>query len=319
MGSEMCIRDSYGRFAEEYMAMPVVKGEKTRDERFPGAVNTYSIEAMMQDHKALQAGTSHFLGQNFSKACKINFLNQEGQEVFAWTTSWGVSTRLIGGLIMTHSDDDGLVLPPRLAPRHVVIIPIFRGDDDRSEVLGYCEKLKAEIETREYDDGKVRVELDDRDIRGGEKVWQHIKKGVPIRLEVGPRDIASDSVFMGRRDFSPKDKSGVSREEFVTRVPEILGEIQKGLYDKALKFREDRTRTIDNLDEFREFFSSEAEGGFAGGFALSHFADDGGGEALLKELKVTPRCIPVDEAGNLGECIFTGKPGSRLTVFAKAY
>ena len=147
----------------------------------------------------------------------------------------------------------------------------------------------------------------------------HIKKGVPIRLEVGPRDIASDSVFMGRRDLSPKDKSGVSREEFITRVPEILGEIQKSLYDKALKFREDRTRTIDNLDEFREFFSSEAEGGFAGGFALSHFADDGGGEDLLKELKVTPRCIPVEEAGNLGECIFTGKPGSRLTVFAKAY
>ena len=273
----------------------------------------------MQDHKALQAGTSHFLGQNFSKACKINFLNQEGQEVFAWTTSWGVSTRLIGGLIMTHSDDDGLVLPPRLAPRHVVIIPIFRGDDERSEVLGYCEKLKAEVEARDYDDGKVRVELDDRDIRGGEKVWQHIKKGVPIRLEVGPRDIASDSVFMGRRDLSPKDKSGVSREEFVTRVPEILGEIQKSLYDKALKFREDRTRTIDNLDEFREFFSSEAEGGFAGGFALSYFADDGGGEDLLNELKVTPRCIPVDAAGDLGECIFTGKPGSRLTVFAKAY
>ena len=244
------ILDVYGRFAEEYMAMPVVKGEKTRDERFPGAVDTYSIEAMMQDHKALQAGTSHFLGQNFSKACKIKFLDQEGKEVYAWTTSWGVSTRLVGGLIMTHSDDDGLVLPPRLAPKHVVIIPIFRGDDERAEVLGYCEKLKAEIEEQTFDHAKVRVLLDSRDIRGGEKVWQHIKKGVPVRLEVGPRDIASDSVFMGRRDCSPKDKSGVSRAEFVTQVPAILEEIQKNLYDRALAFRQERTRTIDSIDEF---------------------------------------------------------------------
>ena len=315
----LAILDLYGRFAQEYMAMPVLKGEKTRAERFPGALNTYSIEAMMQDHKALQAGTSHFLGQNFSRACKINFLDQEGQEVYAWTTSWGVSTRLVGGLIMTHSDDDGLVLPPRLAPRHVVIIPIFRGDEERAEVLGYCDKLKAEIGAQTFDDAKVRVELDSRDIRGGEKVWQHIKKGVPIRLEVGPRDLASDSVFMGRRDCSPKDKSGVSREEFVARVPELLGEIQKNLFERALKFREDRTRTVDNVDEFREFFATETEGGFAGGFALSYFADDGGGEELLKELKVTPRCIPVDGEADVGDCIFTGKPGSRLTVFAKAY
>ncbi|MEC7923513.1 MAG: proline--tRNA ligase [Planctomycetota bacterium] len=313
------ILDVYGRFAEEYMAMPVVKGEKTRDERFPGAVNTYSIEAMMQDHKALQAGTSHFLGQNFSKACKIKFLDQEGKEVYAWTTSWGVSTRLVGGLIMTHSDDDGLVLPPRLAPRHVVIIPIFRGDDERAEVLEYCEKLKAEIEEQTYDQARVRVELDSRDIRGGEKVWQHIKKGVPIRLEVGPRDMASDSVFMGRRDCSPKDKNGVARAEFIAQVPAILEEIQKNLYDRALAFRQERTRTIDSIDEFREFFASGEDGEHGGGFALAHFVDNGGGADVLKELKVTPRCIPIEGDDEEGKCIFTGEPSTRRVVFAKAY
>ena len=313
------ILDVYGRFAEEYMAMPVVKGEKTRDERFPGAVNTYSIEAMMQDHKALQAGTSHFLGQNFSKACKIKFLDQEGKEVYAWTTSWGVSTRLVGGLIMTHSDDDGLVLPPRLAPRHVVIIPIFRGDDERAEVLEYCEKLKAEIEGQTYDHAKVRVELDSRDIRGGEKVWQHIKKGVPIRLEVGPRDMASDSVFMGRRDCSPKDKNGVARAEFIAQVPAILEEIQKNLYDRALAFRQERTRAIDSIDEFREFFASGEDGEHGGGFALAHFVDNGGGADVLKELKVTPRCIPIEGDDEEGKCIFTGEPSTRRVVFAKAY
>ncbi|MEE3180664.1 MAG: proline--tRNA ligase [Planctomycetota bacterium] len=313
------ILDVYGRFAEEYMAMPVVKGEKTRDERFPGAVNTYSIEAMMQDHKALQAGTSHFLGQNFSKACKIKFLDQEGKEVYAWTTSWGVSTRLVGGLIMTHSDDDGLVLPPRLAPRHVVIIPIFRGDDERAEVLEYCEKLKAEIEEQTYDHARVRVELDSRDIRGGEKVWQHIKKGVPIRLEVGPRDMASDSVFMGRRDCSPKDKNGVARAEFIAQVPAILEEIQKNLYDRALAFRQERTRTIDSIDEFREFFASGEDGEHGGGFALAHCVDNGGGADVLKELKVTPRCIPIEGDDEEGKCIFTGEPSTRRVVFAKAY
>jgi prolyl-tRNA synthetase len=220
---------------------------------------------------------------------------------------------------MTHSDDDGLVLPPRLAPRHVVIIPIFRGDDERAEVLGYCEKLKAEIEEQTFDHAKVRVLLDSRDIRGGEKVWQHIKKGVPVRLEVGPRDIASDSVFMGRRDCSPKDKSGVSRAEFVTQVPAILEEIQTNLYDRALAFRQERTRTIDSIDEFREFFTSGDDGGPAGGFALAHFVDNGGGDEILKELKVTPRCIPIEGDDEEGKCIFTGEPSTRRVVFAKAY
>ncbi|HTN77174.1 MAG TPA: proline--tRNA ligase, partial [Pirellulaceae bacterium] len=188
----------YATFAEEYMAMPVIKGEKTAGERFPGAVNTYSIEAMMQDRKALQAGTSHFLGQNFAHAQEIKFQDQNGREAYAWTTSWGVSTRLIGGLIMTHSDDDGLVLPPRLAPKHVVLLPIYRNDEERATVLEYVQTLKKELEAQRYDDAPVRVMIDDRDIRGGEKNWFHVKRGVPLRAEIGPRDIAEGNVMLSR-------------------------------------------------------------------------------------------------------------------------
>jgi len=307
------ILDVYADFAHDYMAMPVIKGEKTRDERFPGAVDTYTIEAMMQDHKALQAGTSHFLGQNFARACKIKFLNEESREVFAWTTSWGVSTRLVGGLVMTHSDDDGLVLPPKLAPKHVVIVPIYRADDERAKVLEYCESLKSELEAQEYDDEKVRVELDDRDLRGGEKIWQHIKKGVPVRVEVGPRDMASNSVFVGRRDRGPKEKGGVDRAEFVGTIAGTLTDIQSTLLERARTFREERTTRIDTVDEFRDFFEND------GGFALSYFADDGSGAELLKELNVTPRCVPVDGEDDPGACIFSGKPAVRRCVFARAY
>jgi prolyl-tRNA synthetase len=185
--------DVYARFAEDYMAMPVIKGEKTAGERFPGAVATYSIEAMMQDRKALQAGTSHFLGQNFSQAQGIKFQDQQGREVFAWTTSWGVSTRLVGGLVMMHGDDDGLVIPPRLAPAHAVILPIYRGPEERTMVLESCAALKRELEAQSYDGAPLRVRLDDRELGGGDKLWQHIKRGVPLRVEIGPRDIGSNA------------------------------------------------------------------------------------------------------------------------------
>ena len=311
--------DVYADFAENYMAVPVIKGEKSADERFPGAVMTLSIEAMMQDRKALQAGTSHFLGQNFAKAQEIKYQDQNGQEVYAWTTSWGVSTRLIGALIMTHSDDDGLVLPPKLAPAHGVILPIYRKDEERAQVLEYCHNLKKELSEQRYGDRNVEIIIDDRDLRGGEKTWQQIKRGVPLRMEVGPRDVANDSVFLGRRDKSPKDKSGVPRAELVANVTSILDEIQTGLYERALAFRTEHTHEIDSLDEFRKFFASKNEKKISGGFAVSPWCEDEEVVKMLKEMKVTTRCIPENQEPFEGTCIFTGKPTTRKAVFSKAY
>ncbi len=311
--------DIYAKFAEEYMAMPVVKGEKTEGERFPGADMTLSIEAMMQDRKALQAGTSHFLGQNFSKAQDIKYQNADGGESFAWTTSWGVSTRLVGALIMTHSDDDGLVLPPRLAPKHVVICPVIRKEEERAEVMEYCTALAKELGDVQYDGKRVAVFVDDSDKRGGEKKWFHIKRGVPIRLEVGPRDIKNDSLFVGRRD-QPKS-FGMPRAEFVERVSEILDEMQQGLFDKALKLRTDNTQQINSFDEFKAFFTPKNEGKpeVHGGFAECYFVDCPETDAMLVPLKVTPRCAPVDQDAEPGVCIFTGKPTQTRGIFAKSY
>jgi len=309
----------YADFAENWMAVPVIKGEKTAGERFPGAVDTYSIEAMMQDRKALQAGTSHFLGQNFSKAQQIKFQDQNGSEQFAWTTSWGVSTRLIGALIMTHSDDDGLVLPPRLAPKHIVLLPIYRNDEEKSSVLPYVESLKKELEAQDYAGEKVRVLIDDRDIRGGEKNWYHVKRGVPLRAEVGPKDIAKNGVFLARRDTG--EKAGVGRNELVQTIGQRLTEIQSSLFQKALKLRQDNTRTITKLDDFQAYFTPKNEENpeIHGGFALCHFTETPEVEELLKKLKVTIRCVPLDGGKSPGTCIFTGKPTDRMAVFAKAY
>ncbi len=311
----------YADFAEKEMAMPVIKGEKTVGERFPGAVATYSIEAMMQDRKALQAGTSHFLGQNFSKAQDIKFQDQNGTEQFAWTTSWGVSTRLVGALVMTHSDDDGLVLPPRLAPRHAVLLPIYRNDEDRAVVLEFCESLRRELSDQYFADGRVQVQIDDRDIRGGEKTWQHVKKGVPLRMEVGPRDVKADSVFLARRDRSPKDKQGVPRDQMVATIAETLTEMQDGLFDKALAMQRENTVEIDSLDEFKDFFTpaNQEKPEIHGGFAICHWAESPEVDALLKELKVTVRCLPWGEEAGGGTCIFTGQPSASRAIFAKAY
>ncbi len=309
----------YADFAENYMAMPVIQGEKTAGERFPGAVNTYSIEAMMQDRKALQAGTSHFLGQNFSRAQEIKFQDQHGQEVFAWTTSWGVSTRLIGGLIMTHADDDGMIIPPRLAPKHVVILPIYRNDEERTTVLNYCRSLQDQLQQTPYNNARVRVLLDDRDLRG--KNWYHIKRGVPVRLEVGPRDVATDSVSMGRRDQDAKEKSSVPRVQLVQTITDLLESIQHNLYHRAVAFREASTHKIDSLDDFRAFFTPKnAESPeIHGGFALSHFHETPEVLRLLQELKVTIRCVPLFDNNEPGRCIFTGQPSALRAVFAKAY
>ncbi len=305
----------YATFAREYMAMPVLPGKKTAAERFPGAVETYTIEAMMQDNKALQAGTSHFLGQNFAKAQDIKFQTKTGALEHVWTTSWGVSTRLIGALIMTHGDDDGLVLPPRLAPKHVVIVPIWRKPEEEASVMAYCRALEAELKAQRYDGEPVRVLVDARDMNGGERTWEQIKRGVPVRLEVGPRDIANDAVFMGRRDKGPKDKVAMGRAAFVASVAGLLGEIQDNLYQRALAFREAATVRIESAADFEAFFAEDQPGGFAWAFA----ADDPAYAERLKELKVSARCIPLDDNDELGTCIFTGRPGQKRIVFARAY
>ena len=311
--------DVYADFAENFMAMPVIKGEKTAGERFPGADMTLTIEAMMQDRKALQAGTSHFLGQNFSKAQEIKFHNQLGGESYAYTTSWGLSTRMVGALIMTHSDDDGLVLPPRLAPRHIVILPIYRNDEERSQVLEYCQSLKSELEEIPYQRDTLQVILDDRDLRGGEKKWYHIKRGVPIRIEVGPRDLASNSLFVGRRD-QPKSK-GISRDQFVANVVPTLEAMQQSLFQRALEMRDANLRDIDNLDEFKQFFTpkNSERPEIHGGFARCYFVDTPEMDDILKPLKVTPRCIPLEDDAGPGTCIFTGQSTSQRAIFAKAY
>ncbi len=316
----MRMLDIYERFAHEYMAIPVIKGEKCSWERFPGAVNTYSIEAMMQDRRALQAGTSHFIGQNFARASGIRFQTKEGGEDHAWTTSWGVSTRLIGALIMSHSDDDGLVLPPRLAPRHVVILPIYRNDADRERVLQYCRALEAELRDQPYGDGRVQVEIDDRDIRGGEKTWYHVKRGVPLRLEIGPRDLDAGVVSVSRRDRPAGERNAVPHAEFVERAAEILGEIQRGLFDRALVFRNANTREIVDRAVFDEWFHyRDDEKQPHGGFALCPFVDDPAIVDALTALKVTVRCLPLDQQPRSGRCLFSGKPTKRWAIFAKAY
>jgi prolyl-tRNA synthetase len=310
--------DIYAEFAEGAMAMPVIKGEKTAGERFPGAVATYSIEAMMQDRKALQAGTSHFLGQNFAKAQEIKFAAENSEVTYAWTTSWGVSTRLIGGLIMTHSDDDGLVLPPKLAPAHVVILPIYRDGEERSQVLPYCESLKKELEAQLYDGEPVRVRLDTRDLRGGEKKWQWVKRGVPIRVEAGPRDIVANGVAFGRRDVAgPAQKIG--RAPFVQSVVGTLTEIQQELFDRAETARFAATVRIDNLNDFEDFFGKDDESTTKGGLAYCHFVDSPEMKDKLKSLKATIRCVPLDAPDEPGKCIFTGQASTKRGVFARAY
>ncbi len=315
----------YRDFAENSMAMPVVIGEKTASERFPGAVNTYCIEAMMQDRKALQAGTSHFLGQNFSKAQEIQFASESGELQFAWTTSWGVSTRLIGGMVMTHSDDDGLIVPPRLAPAHIVIIPVLHKAENPDAVRNYCAKLADDLRVLPYHGRRLEIEIDDRDMRGGDKLWQWIKRGIPLRLEVGPRDMAEDSVFLGRRDKPHKDKVSMKREQFKATVCQMLDEIQNTLFERAKSHQDQHTRQIDSKDEFYDFFTApgKEQGETApihGGFALAHWCGCSDVEAQVKQdLGVTIRCIPLEGDDSSGTCIFTGKPSDRRVVWAKSY
>lgn len=299
--------DVYADFAENYLALPVVRGIKSANERFAGAVETFCIEAMMQDGKALQAGTSHFLGQNFAKAFDVKFLSKENKLEHVWATSWGVSTRLMGALIMAHSDDNGLVLPPKIAPIEVVIVPIYKTDEQRQQVLDYCNKMKQRLEAK-----GLRVKFDDRDTqKPGFKFAEWEMKGVPVRLAAGPRDVENATVELARRDTM--EKNVVTEENLENNIIDLLKDIQDNLFKKALEFRQASTHTVDTWEEFKTVIEN-------GGFAYAHW--DGTTETELKikeETKATLRCIPLDDDFEEGKCIYSGNPSKRRVLFAKAY
>jgi prolyl-tRNA synthetase len=309
----------YAEFAQAHLAIPVIKGEKTATERFPGAIATYTIEAMMQDRKALQAGTSHFLGQNFSKSFGIKFCDIHGKEEYAWTTSWGMTTRMIGALIMTHSDDDGLILPPRIAAAHIALLPIIHKEETKKEVLGYCHSLAGKLRHVLYDGKPLQVIVDEREMSGGEKAWSWVKKGVPLRIEIGPRDIAQNKLGIAQRDRPHKELVFLSKEQLLQQVHLLLVEMQSRLYQKALQFRDQHIKRIDSKEEFYQFFTGE-ETKIHGGFALSHWCEDPQIEEIVKkDLSVTIRCIPLDSPLEEGKCVISGKKSKRRVIFAKAY
>ena len=303
--------DLYKDFVENDLALPVLSGRKTKNERFPGAVETYCIEAMMQDGKALQAGTSHFLGQNFSRSFDMTFLDQNSSQQLAWTTSWGVSTRLVGAIIMTHSDDDGLVLPPPIAPIHVVILPLSSKAQDKDGLLAYCHQMKDRLAQVYYRGREIRVEIDLSDARPGEKAWKWVKRGVPIRIEVGPCELENKSVYVGYRDKPYREKSSQSLDDFVSSLSETLETMHRFYFQRALDFRERHTQLVRSENELFDFFKSSQ------GFAQFHWKQDDAIEERLKsELKITPRCILDKES--FGPCIFSGETAP-MTIFAKSY
>ncbi len=298
----------YADFAENHMAMPVIKGRKTESERFAGALDTFAIEALMQDGKALQSGTSHFLGQNFAKAFDVQFTSKEGNLEYVWATSWGVSTRLMGALIMAHSDDHGLVLPPRLAPLQVVIVPIYKNQAEIARISQEAFKIKAELEGE-----GLTVKYDDRDThKPGWKFSEYEMKGVPVRIAIGPRDLDNHTVEIARRDTL--DKMVVSRDRVNEMVTGLMGEIQQHIFRKSLDLRQNNTYKVDDWDEFREIMDKKP------GFVYAHW--DGTAETELKikeETKATIRCIPLDAEQEKGRCIYTGKPSDKRVLFAIAY
>jgi prolyl-tRNA synthetase len=299
--------DVYATFAEQYMAVPVIKGVKTENERFAGAIDTYCIEALMQDGKALQAGTSHFLGQNFAKAFDVKFTGKDGKQDFVWATSWGVSTRLMGALIMAHSDDDGLVLPPKLAPIQVVIVPIFKGDEQLKTISVVADKIAAELRTK-----NISVKYDNSDTnKPGWKFAQYELKGVPVRIAIGPRDIENGTVEVARRDT--KEKSVMQLTDLTLKIEHLLEQIQDNIYRKALNFRETHTYNADTYDEFKRLVDE-------GGFVYAHWDGTAETEQKIKEeTKATIRCITLNNKQEDGKCILTGKPSTQRVIFAKAY
>ena len=318
------IHGLYEEFLRDHLAIPVIPGEKTENERFPGADMTLTVEAMVQDRKAIQAGTSHYLGQNFSKAQDISFTGRDGAQDFAHTTSWGVSTRLIGTLIMAHSDDDGLVLPPRVATKQVVIIPVTPKEDTKEAVLASCLALAETLTNKKTFHGDpIRVHVDTRDIQGGQKKWDWVKKGTPIRIEIGPRDIESRKVCMQRRDQAPTEKSFMDKEDFIQNVTDILQEIHNILLANALKFRDENIVACNDVAEFHAHWSKENPGWLLTPWAGTSEEE----EQLSKQHKVAIRCLPIPEAGLSkellekvdGACFLTGKPSQTIAIWGRSY
>ncbi|MFD2550232.1 proline--tRNA ligase [Bizionia sediminis] len=298
----------YATFVENFMAIPVVKGVKTDSERFAGAEETYCIEALMQDGKALQAGTSHFLGQNFAKAFDVKFTTKEGSQEYVWATSWGVSTRLMGALIMTHSDDNGLVLPPNLAPNQVVIVPIYKTQEQLQEITNLVNVIMGELRLH-----NITVKFDNRDtLRPGAKFAQHELQGVPLRIAIGPKDLENGTVELARRDTLTKEVIAI--DNLTEKVKGLMTEIQTSLYQKALHYREAHTTEVDDFKTFKKVLEEK------GGFISAHWDGTEETEAKIQELtKATIRCIPMDENTQSGDCVYTGKPSARRVLFAKAY
>jgi len=302
------INDIYAEFAENFMAIPVIKGIKTESERFAGAEETYCIEALMQDGKALQAGTSHFLGQNFAKAFDVKFATREGKQDYVWATSWGVSTRLLGALIMTHSDDKGLVLPPNLAPKQVVIVPIYKNETQFNEISAVAEKLLVDLRRV-----GISVKYDNRDTyRPGAKFAQHELQGVPVRIAIGPKDLENGAVELARRDTLTKES--VALDEVVTKIVKLMNEIQDALFNKALHFRDSHITEVDTFEELKSVIENKT------GFVSAHWDGTSETEDKIKELtKATIRCIPMNNKMEEGKCVYSGKPSKQRVLFAKAY
>jgi prolyl-tRNA synthetase len=297
----------YATFAEEWIALPVIRGVKSPNERFAGAIETYTIEAMMQDGKALQAGTSHFLGQNFAKAFDVKFVNKDNEQEYAWATSWGVTTRMIGALVMAHSDDNGLVLPPKLAPIQVVIVPIYKSPEDLAKI---SEKVNPIFEELKAAGISVKYDDDDKQ-RSGWKFAEYELRGVPIRLGLGMRDLENGTVEVARRDNLTKEPRPI--EGIVTHIKELLDEIQVNLFERARTFREENTFKVDSWDEFKEQIER-------GGFILAHWDGTAETEAKIKdETKATIRCIPLDAQAEEGKCVYSGAPSDKRVIFARAY
>jgi prolyl-tRNA synthetase len=312
----------YKTFMQDHLAVPVIDGSKTENERFPGAEDTLCVEAMVQDRKAIQAGTSHFLGQNFAKASDITYQSREGTVDHVWTTSWGVSTRMIGMVIMAHGDDDGIILPPRIAPTHIVIQPIIPKEQHREAVLEAANTLATELRQQHFHHDALTVRVDDRDMQGGAKNWEWIKKGIPVRIEIGPRDLEKGTVAVARRDRGHKDKAFISNSELIATVTALLQEIQDGLFQRALDFQRQNTTEIDSKEAFYDHFKQQGKGNTnTSGWVSAHWAGSNEDEdEIKKDLQVTIRCIPfARDYQESGTCFFTGKPSNQRLIFAKSY